>query len=245
MRLILLLFLTISCPSARAINAIQDISELALLPTYCRGTQQIRTISGDTKPLEEYVAIYGEAFLHLQHYCWALSGENKLPKMRDENQRQSERISILGNIQYVLDRSPLNFSLLPEMYISKARILFKMDRDVEAIGVLFKLTQLRPDYGPAYDQLGDYYQRIGDKRSAIATYEQGILNSPKDNTAFFIKKIRKLDKNYKIRQPKERPAMKQAVQQPADVPAAASAPADTAPPAEPEKKPNPYCRFCP
>lgn len=234
-----LLCLMLFSPASGAIEAVEDISELTLLPTYCRGTQQIRTISNDPKPFEEYVAIYGEAYHHLHHYCYALNSENKLPKIHDERYKQSELISILANIQYVLDRAPLTFSLIPDIYLSKARVLFKMERDVEAVGVLFKLTRIRPDYGPAYAQLGDYYQRIGDKHSALKFFEQGLINGVQANAEFFIRKIKKIDKTYKIPPIKSPPKAAEA-----DTPAPAIAPA-SAPEASNQEKPNPYCRFCP
>ncbi len=239
---LVLLFLLASSPVlADGHGEVHDLTELALLPDYCKGTDQIRLVSNDSKPMAEYIAIYGEAFRSLHHYCWALNSENKLAKISDTTERQSEMRYILGNIQYVLERAPYTFSLLPEIYISKARILFKMKRDVEAVGVLFELTRLRPEYSQAYAQLGDYYLRIGDKDNAIRTYEQGYLNGSAANMNFFIKKIRKLDKKY---QPPARP-VKPAEPAPETPPD--STPAQQAQPAsEPSGDPqHPYCRFCP
>lgn len=218
---------------------VEDLAELALLPNYCKGAQQIRAISNDPKPLQEYVALYGEGYMHIQHYCWALNQENKLPRLRDEQRRQSELISILSNIQYVLDRSPANFTLLPEIYLGKARILFKMERDVEAVGTLFKLTQFRPDYGPAYDQLGSYYQHTGDKRNAIKVFEQGLRYTPEANRKFFTSKIKALDKNHPIPPPLPHNTTEEAHAPPAtknqEAASAVAAPPDA----------SPYCRFCP
>lgn len=239
MILLLLLCLCSLPAAAQGYGEVEDISELELLPDYCRGTQLIRAISGETKPLSEYVAIYGNTFMHLHHYCWALNGENKLAKIRIETLRISALVSIMANIQYVVNLMPLDFSLLPDILVSKARILFKMERDVEAVGVLFKLTQLRPDYGPAYDELGDYYQHIGDKANAIKSYQQGLLNCGEVNKNFFLRKINKLDKNYKI--PAVKPVTEPMPPTPVSPePAASAVTAPTAP-----EKPNPYCRFCP
>ena len=265
MRVVYLLLLALFSPASWAIDAVQDISELTLLPTYCKGTLQIRSISNDPKPIADYLALYGEAYIHMDHYCWALNSENKLPRIHDDNYRKSELISILGNIQYVLDRAPLTFILIPDIYISKARILLKMDRDVDAVGVLFKLTQIKPGYGPAYAQLGDYYQRIGDKHNAIKFYELGLINTNKANSKFFIKKIKKIDPAYKAPPVKDIPKMDSSLQNtdqlikdsavsappnlpeqsPQATPASPPIRDGTAPPANQPAKPNPYCRFCP
>jgi tetratricopeptide (TPR) repeat protein len=222
---------------------IQEIEELTLLPDYCKGTQVTRSISGDTRPYSEYIAAYGATYIHMHHYCWALNAENKLSQIREKHHKLSELNSILDNIQYVLNRAPQNFPLLPEIYLSKARILFKLERDVEAVKVLFKLTRIRPEYSPTYAQLGDYYQRIGDKVNAIKTYEWGLINSHGKNTTFFLNKIIKLDNSYH-----PPPTTKRTVNQPdtiPDLPASAASAAPPPPLANQPDKPNPYCRFCP
>jgi len=269
------LFILIISSSLAWADAVRDKAELDLLPTYCRGTQQIRWISNDPKSLKEYVALYGEPFMHLHQYCWGLNGENNASKIRDGYYRQRKLESSLSEIQYSLDNSPPTFSLLPEMYLSKARVLFKLERNVEAVEALSRATQLNADYSPAYAQLGDYYQRIGDWRNAIKTFEQGYLNTNRANADFFIWKIRKLDKNYKI--PSDRISHKvpelpndtqpndsqseqligaSAVNVPANQPTPTQPPAPPSPPnstgseaqnpmVDQTSKPNPYCRFCP
>ena len=265
MRVVYLLLLALLSPASWAgvYGEVENLSELALLPTYCKGAQQIRLISNDPKPIEDYLTLYGEAYIHMQQYCWGLNKENKLPGIRDENYRKSQMITILENFQYVLDRAPLTFTLLPDIYISKARILLKMERDVDAVHVLFTLTQIKPGYSPAYAQLGDYYKRIGDQHNAIKFYELGIINTNKENSKFFIKKIKKIDPAYQAPPIKDIPQMDASQQNSASLikDSAVSAPpslADqTATPAAPPTrdgtakaadqtaKPNPYCRFCP
>ncbi|MCX7193033.1 MAG: hypothetical protein NTY60_05330 [Proteobacteria bacterium] len=262
MKILYLLFFVLFSQASWSNGEVHDMSEVELLPVYCRGTDQIRMITNDTKSVAEYAAIYGESYKNLHHYCWALNSENKLSKMRDDYEKRNEITYILHNIQYVLDRAPLSFSLIPDIYITRARILFKAEQDVEAIGVLFKLTQIRPSYGPAYAQLGDYYQRIGDRANAIKFYELGLTSTNKANTAFFIWKIRKIDKNYQappVNDTREagQPAQStgQLVEKNiSDVPPDSSEqapqltipPNESAAPAEEQsEKPNPYCRFCP
>ena len=270
MRVTCILFLILLSPASWAMGnggAIDDVSELATLPAYCKGTQTTREISHDTKPMSEYVAIYGPSFMHLHHYCWALNMENHQKEM-DEYTKNFQYGVILGNIKYVLDNSPLTFSLIPEIYNTKARILFKMHSDADAVDVLFQLTQIRPSYANAYAQLGDFYQRVNDKSSAIKFYELGLINTNKGNAKFFIWKIKKLDKDYKV--PLIDPVLKtdesvqdsmpeQAIEkndrstssnqpnqnQPTATPESPSSPDGTALPSDQAAKPNPYCRFCP
>ncbi len=272
MRIACLLLLVLLSPASWAMKTngeIEDVSELAALPAYCKGTQTTREVAHDPRPISEYVAIYGPSFMHLHHYCWALNAENHLNQW-DEYNKTFQLGVILSNIKYVLDNSPLTFSLIPEIYNTKARILFKLHRDADAVDVLFKLTQIKPDYARAYAQLGDYYQHIGDKSSAIRYYEQGLLNTKQGNAEFFIWKIKKLDNNYKIPLVNTPPKVDTTVQDntsaqaleknnqstsdnPPDPNQTSATPesnptsegAAQHPPADQTAKDNPYCRFCP
>lgn len=270
---IFLLVLIIFSSSARA-DQVESLSELALLPTYCRGTQVIRAISKDPTPIDQYVAIYGEAYRHLHHYCWALNAENKALRIRDDYLRRSKLTYALEDYKYFLDRAPPTFSLLPEIYTSRARVLFTLKRDVEAVRDLVKVIELKPDYGPAYARLSDYYQRVGDKSNAIKILEQGISNTNNDNNVtFFIRKLEELGKTYQgtlgsalqkedesahDKKPSDLTEKKESAgNAQASPPDQTSLPATSSTenitpdragqntPADQQAKPNPYCRFCP
>ena len=267
MRIIYLLFLPILIPAAWA-DQVESMSELALLPAYCRGTQQIRSISKDTTPIEQYMAIYGAAYYHFHHYCWALNAENNADKISDDYLRQSKLGSSLSDYQYFLDHAPPTFTLLPEVYTSRARVLFKLKRDDEAVKDLNTAIRLKPDYSVAYARLGDYYQRIGDKDDAIKILERGISYTRNPtNAAYFIAKLEKLGKpfqgvpgsavqnekdvanDYGKAPEKNGTASTQASQSDsasAVIPSEnMSGPPGQTIPADQAAQPKPYCRFCP
>ena len=268
-----LLVLIIFSSSAWA-DPVRDLSELALLPQFCRGTQQIRVISKDPRPIEQYMAIYGEAYKHLHHYCWALNTENNAFRISDDYLRKSKLTNSLADFKYFLDRAPPTFPLLPEVYTSRARILFKLKRNVEALMDLNKAIELKADYVPAYARLSDYYQGIGDKSNAIKSLEQGISHTKNPtNVTFFIRKLEKLGKTYQgtpgsalpkedesahdkkpgdLTEKKESDGNDQAsVPDKTPLPATPSTenitpdPTGKDTPVDQPAKPNPYCRFCP
>ena len=175
-------------------DEVRNLSELALLPPYCRGTQQIRTISKDQTPVEQYEAIYGVTYHHLHHYCWALNAENKAGMISDKYLRESKLNNALGDIKYVLDRAEPDFVLLPAIYNSKARILFALHRDSEAVLALEKAIEIKPDYVPAIARLSDYFVHEGNKAQAIKTLETGIDNT--ENANGLIKKLAALGRTY-------------------------------------------------
>lgn len=259
MRTILSLLLATLSANAMA-DQIKTLQELTLLPTYCRGTQQIRQISKDPTPMAEYMAIYGHAYNDLHHYCWALDAENKAFGISDKLLRESKLNYAINNIKYSLDRAQPGFVFLPDMYNSQARILFALRRDPEAVASLIKAIEAKPDYIPAITRLSDYFVDIGNKAQAIKVLEAGIANT--ENASTLIKKLEKLGKTYQgipgSARKKEDPAKEQdsslPVEKPQVSPAVSTGSSESAPSSnsKPEKPPatekpadNPYCRFCP
>ncbi|MDD2720464.1 MAG: hypothetical protein PHH47_04075 [Gallionella sp.] len=256
------LMLALSVTSAWAMGPhgeIENAAELAAVPSYCKGTLVTRYTLPDPKPLQEYIALYGASFNHLHHYCWALNQENQLDKV-GLSARTALYGSIFDNIQYFLSKAPDNYPLLPEIYLSKARIMFKFNNNAEAIEALLKLIQLQPAYAQAYAQLGDYYQRKKERDNAIKWYERGLTETNKRNADFFIWKLKKLDGNYTpsaevlqaIEEQKKQESAAKTQENKADAASDHSAPTqpDAAPapaisPEDAAKRPNPYCRFCP
>lgn len=257
--------------SATAVaDEVTSMAELALLPPYCRGTQLIRNISKDPKPLEAYYAMYGMSYSHFHHYCWALNTENNAWKTSDSYLRKSKLGYALKDLQYSLDRSDPNFVFLPDIYNTKARLLFSLRRDAEAVLALHKAIEIKPDFVTAIARLSDYYADHGNKARAIQTLETGIDNSEKAGT--LIKKLKKLGKTYqgtpgsarKKVEPAELPSPPATEGSPAlknSIPGSSSpdpassgeltpgVPGDASQsensPSEAPKPPNPYCRFCP
>lgn len=245
----ILVILLIAISPARA-DQVSNLSELALLPPYCSGTQQIRTISKDPTSIEQYVSIYGEAYRHTHHYCWALNAQNHAMWLRDRNLRESKLRNALRDIQYVLERASDSFSLLPDIYTSRAGIFLALKRDGEAVNDYLKAISLKPDHLPAYRALSDLYVDKGDKSSAIRILEQGIDNT--ENADSLIKRLQKLGKTYQgipgnaRKKHEDQPVVSESGQAAAQPETTEKEKTPAAPePVSDESKPNPYCRFCP
>lgn len=159
-------------------DRVENLLELARLPTYCRGTQQIREISRDPVPIEEYQARYGFSYSHMHHYCWALNSENKANSILDPAQRKSKLFYALGDIDYVLRNASPNFVFLPEVYTGKARILFQLHQDAEAVSALRQALELKPAYWPASLRLSDYHKRQGEIENARKILEKALEHTP-------------------------------------------------------------------
>lgn len=265
------LFLALALLTAPAwADPVKDMAELAMLPQYCRGTQTIREISKDPVPINHYVEMYGHAYTHLHHYCWALNAENNAARMRGRS-RLAKLSDSLGDYNYVLRLAPQDFVFLPDIYTSRSRVFFALKRDADAVKDLYKAIELKADYHRAYARLSDYYQTIGDKHKAIQILKNGLNNTRNENSvAVLTRKLGKLGATY---QGTPGSALQKDIQ-----PALENKPSDktesvnkgqaatpdlttsSAPPPKentttdlPQKetptvepaKPNPYCRFCP
>ncbi len=239
-----LILLALFSSSAWA-DAIKNMTELAMLPAYCRGTQQVRDISKDPVSLYQYMQMYGQSYGHFHHYCWALDSENKAHAMLKKSDHDFQLGNALGGIQYVLKNSSPDFIFLPDVYNSQARILFELHRDSEAVLALEKAIELKPGYVPAISRLSDYFVHIGDKAKAIQTLEAGIDNT--ENAGGLIKKLAALGVTYQgtpgsaIK--KDEPVKE--VPTPASPDAASPSSAGDATQAGSKPANNPYCRFCP
>ncbi|MBK1642405.1 hypothetical protein CKO12_11060 [Chromatium okenii] len=179
MRLIvaMLLWLNLGVSHASGDGNVTSASQLLGLPSYCRGTQQVRAISQDPTPMSVYIERYGPTYNHLHHYCWALNTENDISQRHPPDGRFWLGTAI-SNIDYVLhNNNDPKFIFLPEIYVAKARILFKMDQANDAVPWLEKAITLRPNYSPAYARLSDYYLEKGNKEKAIKILQQGISRS--------------------------------------------------------------------
>lgn len=241
----LLLVVLVLFSNIVAADQVENQAELALLPDFCRGTQLIRTISRDPKPIADYLAIYGKPYYHLHHYCWALNAENKAVRISDKYLRESKLTYALSDIKYSLDRSDPGFVFLPEIYNTQARILFALRRDPEAVVALNKAIEAKPDYVPAYFRLSDYFVDKGNKAEAIKILEQGIDYTEQANA--LIKRLAKLGKTYEgvpgNKRPKEVPAEEVA---PSKLPPQMEG-GDGKTPAQSadQAAKGAYCRFCP
>jgi tetratricopeptide (TPR) repeat protein len=177
-----LLGMLMMAPSKSDADKVESTSDLAKLPAFCRGTMMIRKLSQDPIPWDVYLKKYGESWMHLHHYCWALNAENHAVSISNTDRRRDKLRYAIGDIDYVLsnNKDP-NFYFLPEIYTSKARILFKLDDSDNAVIWLKKAIDLKPSYVPAYARLSDYYVDRGEIDEAIKILNQGIARNKRSD----------------------------------------------------------------
>lgn len=160
-----------------------DPREMAVVPRYCIYTQNFREkVPGGNNPaeIERWGSLMGHAaFQAMHHYCVGLMKTNRanfLSQTREE--RRFYLNDAILEFDYVIQRVPQDFILLPEILTKKGANLIRLGQGPLAIDVLGRAIELRPDYWPPYAELSDYYKGIGDLQNARAYLEKALSHSP-------------------------------------------------------------------
>jgi hypothetical protein len=162
-----------------------DPREVGMLPRFCIHTQVFRErVPGGSNPqqIERWRAIMGPTFEAMHHYCWGLMKTNRAVLLvRSSERRQFYLNDSLGEFDWVIQRAPENFILLPEVLVKKGENLVRLNKGPSAVYAFERAIELKPDYWPPYAQMSDYYKAAGNTARAREVLAQGlaqIRNSP-------------------------------------------------------------------
>jgi tetratricopeptide (TPR) repeat protein len=159
--------------------------EMHMLPEYCKHTQLFRDrVPGgnDREQIERWTTLMGPTFNHLHHYCWALMATNRAAFLSPTRQdRKYNLTSSLPDFDYVIQRAPPNFGLLPEILTRKGENLIHLERVGEGVGELRRAIEIKADYWPAYAAMSDYYKESSQLAKAREWLEKGLSVAPDTN----------------------------------------------------------------
>jgi tetratricopeptide (TPR) repeat protein len=159
-----------------------DSREVAMLPRYCIYTQLFRErVPGGNNPAEikRWHALMGETFDALHHYCWGLMKTNRATILaRSEQDRHHYLTDSIREFDYVIERAPPDFVLLPEILTKRGETLVRLGRTTQGIADLQRAIELKPDYWPPYGSLSDYYKTVGEIAKARELLETAISFAP-------------------------------------------------------------------
>ena len=159
-----------------------DPREVALLPRYCTYTQLFRDhVPGgkDKAAIDSWYARLGPTFHQLHHFCWGMMQTNRAMLLAtDRDTREFYLAAANTNFDYVIERSPPEFILLPEILARKGENLIRLGRGQLALVELQRAAELKPDYWPPYAYMSDYYRESGDRARAREVLEAGLQRIP-------------------------------------------------------------------
>ena len=156
--------------------------EVALLPPYCPDTQTMSAVDPrGTEKAARWVAVLGNAFWGLHHYCWGLIRVNRAghagvtPQMRRYLYE-----SAINDYQYVLENSQPNFVLLPEIYLRIGEASMELQAYSSALEAFQRSREIKPDYWPAYVRAATVLTRLGKNADAAALLQEGLTRMPNE-----------------------------------------------------------------
>jgi tetratricopeptide (TPR) repeat protein len=169
--------------------------EMYMLPEYCKYTQDFRThVPGgnDRAEIERWTTLMGATFNHLHHYCWALMKTNRAAFLSPTRQdRRYNLAASLTDFDYVIQRAPPDFGLLPEILTRKGENLIQLERVGEGTAELKRAIEIKADYWRAYAAMSDYYKEAGQLAKAREWLEKGLSVAP--DTKALMRRLTQLD----------------------------------------------------
>jgi len=211
--------------------------QVAMLPPYCKYTLLFRdNVPGGNNPaeIERWTKIMGSTFRNMHHYCWGMMATNRAKFFSHTRQeRMRHYFDSIGEFDYVIQRVPPDFPLLPEIFTMKGENLIQLGRGPLGILELQRAIELKPNYWPPYAAMSDYYKEIGDLAKAREWLERGLSVTP-DVKALRLRMAEIDGAKDKRKNTPQRPEKPSAPQSPAEKSAAQpdSQPAEPPPPAE-------------
>jgi tetratricopeptide (TPR) repeat protein len=159
-----------------------DPREVAMLPRYCIHTQLFRDhVPGGNNPeqISRWTTAMGTTFIHMHHYCYGLMDLNRATILaRDAQARRFYLDNAVREFDYVLERAPADFVLLPEILTKKGETFVRQGRAPLAIEQFERAIEIKPDYWPPYAHLSDYYRDAGDLGKARELLDRGLAAAP-------------------------------------------------------------------
>jgi tetratricopeptide (TPR) repeat protein len=156
--------------------------EMQLLPPYCRYSEYFRHVLPDgynPTQTQHWRDMMGAPFNHIHHYCFGMIKTNRAMFWTVEQHYRTFYLrDAIKEFDYVLERVPKDFVLVPEILTKRGENLVRLGQGPIAVLDFEKAIDTNPGYWPPYAQLSDYYAKSGDVDKARKTLEDGLKSSP-------------------------------------------------------------------
>ncbi|SRR6266513_348500 len=171
-------------------------SLVSRLPEYCKYTQLFRdNVPGGNNPaeIERLTRLMGNTFIHMHHYCFGLMNVNRAAFLSNTRGDRLHNLNYsLLEFDYVIDRAPADFSLLPEILTRRGESLILLDRSAEAMLEFQRAIKIKADYTLPYAAMSDYYKGTGQLPKAREWLEKGLAAAP--NARPLMRRMAELDR---------------------------------------------------
>jgi len=190
MRIILFFVIGISFPWHTLIAADSDWRQnTQLLPPYCKD----RAKGIQSAEFKRWKRTFGDAFMHIHHYCGGIFAEQKARSTVNQQERQRWLRSVLGEMRYVSKHCSERCALYPELHSRWGWALGASGQPAEAIKHFQLVIRAKPKYASAYAKLSDLYIEINQPGDARRVLGEGLEAKP--GSRMLNKRLQELEKN--------------------------------------------------
>ena len=156
--------------------------ELALLPPFCQDVQAIRygnAVDNPSPRAGHWVGVMGKYFWHMHHYCWGLIHVRRSQAAGvDTTSRQGMINAAIADYIYVIENSPKDFVMAPEVLLRIGEANLMLGRTWPAQEAFKTAREIKPDYWPAYTRWIDVLVKSNQKAEAKVLAAEGLRFSP-------------------------------------------------------------------
>jgi hypothetical protein len=145
-----------------------------LLPPYCKD----RAKGSQSPEWEKWRNTFGEAFIHIHHYCDGVYAEKMAQITANPRERSRWLKIVIGEMKYVGSHCRASCVLFPELHTRMGWAFGESGEVGDAIGQFRLVIQTRPKYTPAYAKLSDLYVKIKQPGEARKVLEEGLEAKP-------------------------------------------------------------------
>jgi tetratricopeptide (TPR) repeat protein len=161
--------------------------EIALLPPYCSDAHTFHGWGGTpdswSPNAPKWIALMGKGFFSIHHYCWALIDLMRIEKPGVPDViKLGTRRGVISDLNFVIDNSPRDFVLLPEIYTKMGDVQIDLKNYQQADMAFAKARSIKPDYWPAYSHWAYFLLNAGKKAEAKALVAEGLAYDPRSTT---------------------------------------------------------------
>jgi Flp pilus assembly protein TadD len=129
--------------------------------------------------VKRWYDVQGPTFHAMHHYCTGLMSTNRAVFLATNAQTKAAYLqSSIREFDYVIDRAPRDFILLPEILTKKGENLIRLGEGPTGAMHLSRAIDLKPDYWPPYAALSDYYKQVGELSNARDLLRKALSFAP-------------------------------------------------------------------
>jgi tetratricopeptide (TPR) repeat protein len=173
-------------------NSLADITEhwkknTQLLPQYCKDRAKV----GQSPEFSKWRNTFGDAFIHMHHYCKGVFAEQKAKMTLDKGERAHWLMTVVSQMQKVSGSCDTRNVLYPDLHTRLGWALSEQGHVAEAMQHYQLAIKAKRNYTLAYVRLSELYLDLNQPDEARKILESGLKAKPDSRT--LKKRLKKLD----------------------------------------------------